>query len=176
VGLTRDRGPIDGWIGDVRCTEARWPWIEIAEMSAMSSNPTSMTAIRGPQRGKRYFRLEDANRAVPYVLRIVDDITACYRHAVQIRQRIEQPHPEDHVEKLKDEYELAMDRLNELLDELHQVGVELKDFEKGLIDFPSVHQGREVYLCWRRGDQRIESWHEVDAGYAGRQTIGLLEP
>jgi hypothetical protein len=68
-----------------------------------------------------------------------------------------------------------MDHLSELVDELRVVGVELKDFEKGLVDFPAVHEGREVFLCWHWGEDKVQTWHEIDAGYAGRQDVALLK-
>jgi hypothetical protein len=51
-------------------------------------------------------------------------------------------------------------------------GIELKDIDRGLIDFPSPRDGRVVYLCWHLGERRIRYWHEVDAGFAGRQPLG----
>jgi len=47
----------------------------------------------------------------------------------------------------------------------------LKDYFTGLVDFPSRLDGREVYLCWRFGEDEIAHWHELDAGFAGRQKI-----
>jgi len=140
----------------------------------MTGKSSFATAPHPPQGGKKYFSVSEANRALPYVAGIVEDITRCYRHAVEIRQRIEQPSADEQLDALKDEYEQVMDRLNSLIDELHQVGVELKDFERGLLDFPAVHDGREICLCWHRGEERIQAWHEIDAGYAGRQDVASL--
>ena len=47
----------------------------------------------------------------------------------------------------------------------------MKGVEPGLVDFPSLREGREVYLCWREGEDQIDFWHEVDAGFAGRQPL-----
>jgi len=56
--------------------------------------------------------------------------------------------------------------------ELQELGVELKDPSRGLIDFPSLRAERVVYLCWQIGDgDEVGWWHEVDAGYAGRQML-----
>jgi hypothetical protein len=55
--------------------------------------------------------------------------------------------------------------------ELEQVGVTLKGFDEGLVDFYSLHQGRVVCLCWRHGEPSVAHWHELDAGFAGRQPI-----
>ncbi len=47
----------------------------------------------------------------------------------------------------------------------------LKDIDLGLIDFPSIREGREVYLCWRIGEDRVGFWHDLDAGFNGRKLI-----
>ncbi len=140
----------------------------------MPPENASATVVREPQPGKKYFTIAEANRALPYITKVIADITACYGEVVELRRRIEAPGPEDQVGTLETDYERAMDQLSELVDELHHVGVELKDFEKGLVDFPAIHEGREVFLCWHRGEAMIQAWHEIDAGYAGRQDVALL--
>ena len=56
--------------------------------------------------------------------------------------------------------------------ELHDLGIQLKDYDRGLIDFPSMKEGRIVLLCWQLGEgDEIEWWHETDAGFAGRQPL-----
>jgi len=56
--------------------------------------------------------------------------------------------------------------------ELEVLGVQLKDFERGLIDFPSLRDGRVVLLCWQLGEgDELEWWHDVDAGFAGRTPL-----
>ena len=140
----------------------------------MPAENISVTLAYPPKPGKKYFNSEEANEALPYVSRVVGDITSYYRLAVQIRQQIERPGVDDDTEQLRVEYESVMDRLNALVDELQQVGVELKDFERGLIDFPCVHEGREICLCWHLGEDVVGAWHEIDAGYAGRQDVSVL--
>ena len=56
-------------------------------------------------------------------------------------------------------------------EEILRLGIEIKDFDQGLIDFPSKRDGKIVYLCWRRGEENIEWWHDLDAGFAGRQPL-----
>ena len=140
----------------------------------MPDNTSSATIAHDPKPGKKYFNIDEANQALPYVSRVIEDITSYYRQAVEIRRRIEQPGIDDDVELLKDEYEGAMDRLNDLVDELQQANVELKDFERGLVDFPALYEGREIYFCWHLGEKTVHAWHEIDSGYAGRQDVGLL--
>ena len=62
--------------------------------------------------------------------------------------------------------------LTSLTSELESMGVQLKDFTRGLIDFPSLRDGRVVLLCWQLGEgDRVEWWHDVDAGFAGRTPL-----
>ena len=142
----------------------------------MPTENASVTASSAPKKGKKYFSVSEANRALPYVSRIVSEVIDCYQIVVNLRHKIGTVDSDtDDQERLQDEYERSMDRLNELLDELQQVGVELKDFEKGLLDFPAVHDGREIYLCWHFGEAQVEAWHELEAGYQGRQDVSLLD-
>ncbi len=55
--------------------------------------------------------------------------------------------------------------------EILALGVEIKDFERGLCDFPHLRNGKVVYLCWKKGEPSVEWWHDIDSGFAGRQPI-----
>lgn len=68
-------------------------------------------------------------------------------------------------------YILALERIFESVEEIQNLGVVLKDPDKGLCDFPFRMNGHIVYLCWKLGEPRIEWWHEVNAGYASRQPL-----
>jgi hypothetical protein len=58
------------------------------------------------------------------------------------------------------------------LEELQAREIVLRDLDRGLVDFPSLRDGREVYLCWEEGEPEVGFWHEFDAGHAGRQPLG----
>jgi len=58
-----------------------------------------------------------------------------------------------------------------LLLEFHRREIEIKDLERGLVDFPALIDGNEVFLCWENGEEDIEFWHDLDAGYAGRERL-----
>ena len=61
--------------------------------------------------------------------------------------------------------------LQAALRELQEMDIVLRDLDRGLVDFPSVREDREVYLCWEEGEEEIGYWHELDAGHAGRQSL-----
>lgn len=65
----------------------------------------------------------------------------------------------------------ALRQAQQTVEELHALGCEVKDLEMGLVDFRSLREGREVYLCWHVGEETISYWHELDAGFGGRQPL-----
>ena len=66
--------------------------------------------------------------------------------------------------------------LKETVSKVLQTGCLIKDLDVGLIDFPAIREGEEVYLCWKLGEERIEYWHRVHEGFAGRKLLGDLSP
>jgi hypothetical protein len=65
----------------------------------------------------------------------------------------------------------AAAQLHSVIEEVQEIGCVVKDLDVGLIDFPTVFQGREVYLCWKLGEPAIAFWHGTDEGFAGRKAI-----
>jgi hypothetical protein len=124
--------------------------------------------------GKKYFTLEKANRSLTLVRRIVRDVVQEYHRVLALRDacsdRARQAQGPE-VERARNRYLGAADRLAELNEELEKIGCELKDFQCGLVDFPGMLDGREVCLCWKLDEERIEHWHEVDTGFSGRRPI-----
>jgi hypothetical protein len=58
-----------------------------------------------------------------------------------------------------------------ILVELTEAGIVVRDVDRGLIDFPSLRDGREVYLCWQLGEERVGWWHDLESGFGGRQPL-----
>lgn len=134
-----------------------------------------------PKAAKKYYTAGEANAALPLVKAIVQDII---RLAPQLRERYDRlrrimppeelrlsdAHSEE-VRHLQEELDRDQDQMNDFLAELHKLGIELKDPFTGLVDFPCWLEDREVCLCWRFGEGEVAHWHELDAGFAGRQKI-----
>jgi hypothetical protein len=134
--------------------------------------PPSVT----PSRPKRRFTLEQANKTLPLVSRIVDDIVKAHEAATTLQARIEASSQNSgDQQQTETDLERKLDRLQTLVDELSEVGCELKDYQTGLVDFIGRHQGRDVYLCWKLGEGKIGYWHELQTGFAGRQPVSVLE-
>jgi hypothetical protein len=136
-----------------------------------------------PSKNKRRFTLEQANRALPLVSRIVRDIVGMHQVITALQGKHSDPAGKsgkapkaDRAAKSNDhELETAVDRLQGFVDELTSIGVELKDYQTGLVDFVGRHQGRDVYLCWKLGEESITHWHELHTGFAGRQPVSQLD-
>jgi hypothetical protein len=79
--------------------------------------------------------------------------------------------PRGEISRKKAEFEKLSRELVEAVNEIQQTGCLVKDLDAGLIDFPSLRRGEEVYLCWKLGEDRIGFWHGVDEGFAGRKPL-----
>ena len=71
----------------------------------------------------------------------------------------------------KSEHEKAAEHLVEIINRIQETGVLVKDLDIGLVDFPSLVEGEEIYLCWKLGEDHINFWHGVDEGFAGRKPL-----
>jgi hypothetical protein len=122
----------------------------------------------------RYFTVEQANDVLVLLRPIVAEI-------LEIRQTILERQPEIWPSLQKDagngggkvasQVALEFARLDELVRQIQASGALLKDINMGLLDFPSLREGREVYLCWRYGEDSVQFWHDRDTGFAGRQPL-----
>ena len=124
----------------------------------------------------KLFTLEEANALLPAVREILRKIQSSRRRLSVYR----------HQAKLAAEgaeqggggmeggwlYAKILTKLTDEIAELDTIGVQLKDFDRGLVDFPSLREGRVVLLCWQLGEgDQLEWWHDMDAGFAGRTPL-----
>lgn len=125
------------------------------------------------------FSVDRANRTLPLVRRIVDDIVVEHPRWRDLVARYEllaagarPEHGEsEEMHRLRRDIEAAAMRINGYVAELELIGCQLKDFERGLVDFHAMYQGQLVSLCWQRGEEAVTHWHALDAGFAGRQDV-----
>src|ERR1700730_1601969 len=124
----------------------------------------------------KLFTLDEANALLPAVREILRRIQSSRRRISAYR----------HQAKLAAEgaeqggggmeggllYATILTKFTDQIAELDVIGVQLKDFDRGLVDFPSLREGRVVLLCWQLGEgDRIEWWHDVEAGFSGRTPL-----
>ncbi len=148
-------------------------WRKAENMAAPQFSTFPSRDNRGQTR--RLFTLEEANRSLPLVARIVRDIVNTHALASQLQEKLDESPAGKEAAATRARLQEVLSRLQDYVDELTAVGAALKDYDMGLIDFPSQHQGREVYLCWKLGEEQIGYWHELHTGFAGRQPVSVLE-
>jgi hypothetical protein len=130
---------------------------------------------------RTYFTPTEANAMLPLVSAIVSDLVGLSRELTERRQRLalllggkaKHPHDPYHEELVQIQAEMEKDtlRLRDFIDELRALGVEPKSGTEGLVDFPALLNGRKVFLCWRLGEPRVLYWHDLEAGFMGRQPV-----
>ncbi len=141
------------------------------------------TTIPEPDTARKFFTVEEANSTLPLVRLIVRDIVELYADVRDRRDRLsaiaknEYSNAErddvysEELEAVESSIYKDIEKLKSFIAELTEIGIEMKDPETGLIDFYSLQDGREVFLCWKLGEQNITHWHELDAGFEGRQLL-----
>lgn len=122
----------------------------------------------------RYFTLEQARAALEVIRPLVAEI-------LEIRQSILDREPQvwpvvakaagNGGNKVASQVVQEFDRLDQAVRAILATGALLKDINIGLVDFLSLREDREIYLCWKYGEEDIRFWHEIDAGYAGRRPL-----
>jgi hypothetical protein len=128
---------------------------------------------------RKYFSLADANRTLPLVQRIVADLVSLHPQWRELVAEYElvaaQARPEwgeSHNQvALRVQIEQVAGEINDYLRELEQIGCVFKGFEQGLVDFYGKLDGRDIFWCWKQGEEKVEHWHELEAGYAGRHPV-----
>lgn len=127
----------------------------------------------------KIFSVEEAEVTLPLVRKITQDLTEEYprwRSAVSAYEILSggakaENGESDDLLAARQQVMTHAERINECLRELEQIGCVFKGFENGLVDFYALREDRLVFLCWRLDEDHISHWHEVDAGFEGRQPI-----
>ncbi|HUE97692.1 MAG TPA: DUF2203 domain-containing protein [Anaerolineales bacterium] len=122
----------------------------------------------------RYFTLQEANETLNTIRPLMEELQ-------EVRQSILKKQPEawPAIEKsvgnggnrALSNMVQDFEKLDALVHRIQATDVLIKDINLGLLDFPALRDGREVYLCWQYGEGEIAFWHEIEAGFAGRQPI-----
>lgn len=140
----------------------------MAGSSSLTPKPVS------PSRPVKRFTLEEANRTLPLVKRIIGDIVKTQQLVADLEAALAESSPKSQA-AAQTAVDRARERLHGYVKELIHVGCHLKDAKIGLVDFLGRHEGRDICLCWKLGEERIEYWHETTNGYSGRQPVSLLQ-
>ena len=121
----------------------------------------------------RHYTVEEANAALGWV----EETIAALRNAreglsdEEAREALAQAGPQNGGGDPGRVVSEAFLQLRDALARLHGADVVLRDLDRGLVDFPSIRDDREVYLCWVEGEEEIGYWHDLEAGFAGREPL-----
>ena len=129
----------------------------------------------------RYFTAQEANDALVEVRPLTEELVGHRRALVELQERQAsltariagnggnvEPHELENVQERLDEEVAGIARC---VARIHEAGALVKDLDDGLVDFPAVHDGKEVLLCWRLGEDEVAFWHGVDEGFSGRKPL-----
>jgi hypothetical protein len=130
----------------------------------------------------RYFHIDQARKLLPTVAREIQQAVALKEEHDQASAEMQSMHQRvammggvildrQRLQSYKSRREASASRLNRIIEEIQEMGVQVKDLDMGLLDFPTLYRNREVLLCWRLGEDDIEYWHGTDEGFRGRKPI-----
>jgi hypothetical protein len=127
----------------------------------------------------KIFTVDEANRMLPLVTRIADDLVAAYAEVNGALQAFEAakargasgPGTEEELRQRDVDVSEAIERMQDLVEEVEALGGTVKDYEHGSVDFYGDVAGEIVYLCWSRGEPVIRHWHRLDEGFAMRREL-----
>jgi hypothetical protein len=131
----------------------------------------------------QFFTEEEANAALSVVRPLVERLVAARRQLVHVGGRLERVRARvagngggldpERVRKLQEQAADVAAELGTIVADLEELGVQVKDLDRGLIDFPARHPDRDeaVLLCWQLGEEAVEYWHGLEEGFAGRKPL-----
>jgi hypothetical protein len=131
---------------------------------------------------ERYFDREEAEELLPQIRKSLEKAREQKRSLDGLEQELAQASarimmlggsipPYGELVRKKGERDQFVARLEEAVNHIQETGCIVKDLDDGLVDFPTLRDGREVYLCWKLGEKRIQYWHGLDEGFAGRKPL-----
>ncbi len=122
----------------------------------------------------KFFTVDEANALLPRVRVLMEQMFALRKQALALRPEV-WPVLEKAAgnggSRQAGEMLQIFQKFETVFKQLKGLGCELKGLEQGLVDFPSIREGRAVYLCWQYNEPEIAFWHDIDAGFAGRQPL-----
>jgi hypothetical protein len=124
-------------------------------------------------RHERHFTLEQADAALPWVSERLARLRAARERLTdeEARQALDEAAPGNGGGRPGQVVSEGFVAMRAALGELQGVGVVLRDLERGLVDFPALREGEEIYLCWVEGELEVAFWHDLESGFAGRRPL-----
>jgi hypothetical protein len=133
----------------------------------------------------RIIAIEEANRMLPLLRQIVGDIMSHWEKIIDKRTQLEciekgidasgrgaaPADRESRTQALKFELNYLIDKINNYIREVEELGCFVEEFKRGIVNFPSLYNGRKVFLCWKPDEAAVNHWHELDETFNDRVPI-----
>ena len=122
---------------------------------------------------ERHYTLEEASELLPRVVELIGQLRSARDRLGdrEAREALSEAGPTNGGGEPGRTVSEAFVELRDAVAELQGLEIVLRDLDRGLLDFPSLREGREVYLCWQDGEDAIRFWHDPEAGFAGRRPL-----
>jgi len=121
----------------------------------------------------KHYTLPEARALLPKVRHWLDELAAGQKRLHSLDERVSSVtgRGDDAGGEAVNQLARAMGEIQGILLQFQRRQIQIKDVSRGLIDFPSLREGREVFLCWEKDEEDIEFWHDLETGYAGRERL-----
>lgn len=119
----------------------------------------------------KLYSVEEANALLPYLAPTLVELREKFELAESARASVAQAAAGNGWSEKRERWSVTMARVTELTERLQEWAIELRDIATGLVDFPAVLHGEEVYLCWRLGEPEVAYYHSRTEGFGGRRRI-----
>ena len=123
---------------------------------------------------ERIFTLREANDTLSQLRPLVEELRNEWAHVKSLNPKIQKAREKAHLDAFSPQgvdYVESVSHVMLLMSQVREMGVLIKDLDKGLCDFPFLMEDRVVYLCWHLGEDSIDYWHEIEAGFGGREPL-----
>jgi hypothetical protein len=121
------------------------------------------------------FTVDKANNILPKVKKRFDEILCCKNNVMDIQEELQNLSDSncsfEKFIKKKQELNHAVTSLYNMIQELEDLGIMIKSVDEGLLDFPSIRDDEEIWLCWKFGENQVKFWHRKEEGFMGRKPI-----
>lgn len=117
------------------------------------------------------YTVAEANALLPYLAPTLVELRDKFEHAARIKIAIARAAATNGWSEKRERWSMTLARVAELMARLNEWEIELRELSSGLVDFPTVMEGEEAYLCWRLGEPEVAYWHPRDTGFAGRRPL-----
>ncbi|MDQ3985735.1 MAG: DUF2203 domain-containing protein [Actinomycetota bacterium] len=119
----------------------------------------------------KLYTVEEANALLPYLAPTLVELREKFEEAAKIRESVARAAMTNGGSVKRDEWSQTLGRVSELLGRIEEWELQLRDVTTGLVDFPSIVEGEDAWLCWRLGEAEVSHWHPGDEGFSGRRPL-----